>query len=78
MAKRRSKKSAQLRREHRTETVECPIHGDSVALLPSLACPSCSMERELPDMLRGPASERGSRKIPGSDNLRFMDENGWD
>lgn len=52
LAKRRNQKAPHIRRRDIIGKVWCKVHGwNTVGLLSSLACPGCSVEREVPDVL---------------------------
>ena len=80
MEKRRGKKTAQLRWKQELCEWNCSGCGDNydpitLALLPSLACPRCSMERQVSDVLRRSTSKRGVRGHNGRDCVTGMEEN---
>ena len=77
MAKRRSKKSSQLRGKRGFIKVWCKQHEwQKIPMLSPLACPRCSVERESSDLLQRPTPKRSNRKVSRNVSSAGVAENG--
>lgn len=70
-----SERISQLRRKD----IYCPIHGHSkMAVLPSLSCPSCEVERGHSDLLRRSRRKERDWKRKQHEHFGSLEANGMD